>query len=584
MWRPYVASTDPPVLPTGANAADPAAPTQAELSAELRAGVLAGTAAQDLSNTPKDVSAWQEYAADGLRTGWFCLGWDGRVYGPPGVAAATFLANHPVAVNIVEYSYNVQGGSAGTVSGGAYAYPNTGFLWNGYEWFGAYIGRDQDPVDGTMYPFDELPGELVQPCHDGGPGSVSNMCPYGSHTRACGVRRFAFRYDESGPDGEPDDSCASAKNDVCEDGLMWSYYPPGQNPCQPGTDTFDCGWRAPRRVARQLTAASDDCPNRLADVAEEALETCGDHTDFMGFNTRSNVYSTTTLGGMNTCGRGQDDRRCKAASDRMAGIASSETNPELKMDPTEATHRESTIYVGASDPGGCSNTCVWPEGLLSLGGRLKYPPKRSNHFDVALADHPTDPMFYRPASSATDDDHLGTFVLDLTDAELQDPDLDEMRLGPQRICTDGGPGSVRLPLRSPRTMTLRRRHADEPFPDPAYWDTKFGDAIDPADEDIRGHDWGDDPSDSIDVGLVYWEFLCPYGSQCDACGERPPNIHAQVQDEVLQPTGPEIPTCVPEAGEPPPADFECCREETSFSVAGGTAVASEDEVCHLSPD
>ena len=183
--------------------------------------------------------------------------------------------------------------------------------WNRPGYFYQYTSRDAFPST--------VPQSNVEACHDGGPGSVSNMCPYGSHTSACGVRRFAFEYDKSGPDGEPDDSCASAKNGVCEDGLMWSYYPPGQNPCQPGTDTSDCGWRAPRRVARQLTAASDDCPNRLADVSDWAMDTCGDHTDYMGFNPRVAMHSAVDLGQVNTCGRGQDTRRCKAADGHKRG-------------------------------------------------------------------------------------------------------------------------------------------------------------------------------------------------------------------------------------------------------------------------
>ena len=85
-------------------------------------------------------------------------------------------------------------------------------------------------------------------CTDGGPGSIGDECYYGTSS-LCPKRRFAFLPDEAGPD-VPDDSCAvgevtlmdgtthsyGANNDVCEDGLMYSYFAPGRNPCQPNTD------------------------------------------------------------------------------------------------------------------------------------------------------------------------------------------------------------------------------------------------------------------------------------------------------------------------------------------------------------
>ena len=90
-------------------------------------------------------------------------------------------------------------------------------------------------------------------CQDGGPGAVpapsrddedsTAQCYYGTDPN-CGRRRFAFLPEEAGPD-VPDDSCEDtmhfpprygARNGRCEDGLMWSFYPPGDNPCQPNTD------------------------------------------------------------------------------------------------------------------------------------------------------------------------------------------------------------------------------------------------------------------------------------------------------------------------------------------------------------
>ena len=79
-------------------------------------------------------------------------------------------------------------------------------------------------------------------CMDGGPGSSFDLCYYGTDS-ACGKRRFAFELENAGPD-VPDDSCRDpseanaygAANNICEDGLMWSEFAPGKNPCAPNTD------------------------------------------------------------------------------------------------------------------------------------------------------------------------------------------------------------------------------------------------------------------------------------------------------------------------------------------------------------
>jgi len=73
-------------------------------------------------------------------------------------------------------------------------------------------------------------------CWDGGPGSIADpaICYYGTDT-ACGRRRFAFKPEKAGPD-TPDDSCTTALDGECTDGLMWSKLPPGKNTCAPNTD------------------------------------------------------------------------------------------------------------------------------------------------------------------------------------------------------------------------------------------------------------------------------------------------------------------------------------------------------------
>lgn len=90
--------------------------------------------------------------------------------------------------------------------------------------------------------------ETADSCRDGGAGATDDSCYYGTST-GCPKRRFAFLPDEAGPD-VPDDSCVRGTtklmdgtdydygpdNGVCEDGLMFSFFAPGRNPCEPNTD------------------------------------------------------------------------------------------------------------------------------------------------------------------------------------------------------------------------------------------------------------------------------------------------------------------------------------------------------------
>ena len=52
-------------------------------------------------------------------------------------------------------------------------------------------------------------------------GSATSVCLYGTDTKDCGPRMFAFPAADSGPT-VPDDSCATSLNGLCEDGLMYS--------------------------------------------------------------------------------------------------------------------------------------------------------------------------------------------------------------------------------------------------------------------------------------------------------------------------------------------------------------------------
>ena len=122
-------------------------------------------------------------------------------------------------------SGNYEIGSCGRGSG---TFQGVGSLWQNRcacrRSGGPQVGKP--PID-----VDHPPGN----CADGGPGSTDE-CYYG--TDRCGKRRF--RLEDAGPD-VPDDSCvdetgASLAKRRCEDGLMWSIYAPGKNPCAPNTD------------------------------------------------------------------------------------------------------------------------------------------------------------------------------------------------------------------------------------------------------------------------------------------------------------------------------------------------------------
>ena len=161
----------------------------------------------------------------------FCLGWDGFWHDAHGVDTLKIeetydevLAGTKSAIPIIETLGTAQA-APGAMSDGSF--------------------EGGDPPPSTF----RHPQSAM--CLDGGPGSVNNSCPYGSHSYACGHRRFAFRMSEAGPD-VPDDSCyeeltdqstgasyvsAKANNGFCEDQLMWSRMVPGQpGACKPNTD------------------------------------------------------------------------------------------------------------------------------------------------------------------------------------------------------------------------------------------------------------------------------------------------------------------------------------------------------------
>ena len=333
-------------------------------------------------------------------------------------------------------------------------------------------------------------------CLDGGPSSTGDTCYYGTSS-GCPKRRFAFLASEAGPD-VPNDSCESgtttlgdgtswsygASNGVCEDGLMYSIFAPGKNPCQPNTDTTDCGWRMPKRMARITVARSDTCNTNRADSAEVA---CQDFTDDLWNNVdtsdTTHILHTSNTVYMTACGRGTQDSHCTSKSNENVdsnGPGTSQYNNLL--------YRNKTIYV---------NPVMLRSGVsCSLAEKAE--------LDLS--------WFQRTA---------GSDVL-------------------TQVCSDGGEGSLRLPLKVPRQQGSSIAHA-------------------------AGHQ------------MVHYDFICPYGSQPEACPARNLTDFQEIQDELVQPSGPVFTNC----HDPDVADYECCRSETSFRVHGGGGYVgrrnSEDE-------
>ena len=105
----------------------------------------------------------------------------------------------------------------------------------GYSNLSECMSWGQDETGAATF---TITGSSSTVCRDGGAGSETlgiGVCTFGTDTTNCGMRRFAFPADKSGPI-IPDDSCLSAKNQICEDGLLYSKYAPGSNPCEPNTE------------------------------------------------------------------------------------------------------------------------------------------------------------------------------------------------------------------------------------------------------------------------------------------------------------------------------------------------------------
>ena len=79
-------------------------------------------------------------------------------------------------------------------------------------------------------------------CDDGGPGSLYNICEYGSDCADCGARPATGGGGGTAPATICNNSCPHASDGECDDGGPGSLY----NICAYGSDCNDCGARPAR--------------------------------------------------------------------------------------------------------------------------------------------------------------------------------------------------------------------------------------------------------------------------------------------------------------------------------------------------
>ena len=402
-----------------------------------------------------------------------------------------------------------------------------------------YCFEDKDSVTGDDPDTQPFAGETYEECF------------YGTHGM-CAKRRFAFLVEDAGPD-EPEDSCPGNDdngnprigNGVCEDGLMWSFYPPGKNPCAPNTDVTDCGWRMPKRTARVELVQKDTCRAATECDTEECKARCADYSDDSFAHGDPALHrATDAVTGYQACGRGTSTSRCRSAAaakyladmfteplrtsiwwyvgdtpllteNPSASLANAVRGSDGNgtMEYNKNVYHEKTIYV-QSHVNEHQPFCTPPPNIMTgdtgmnsfgaFGESLVYP-YYANSVNVAAAENWVYQWKVWYDKYPTAAENKARWVED--------------------VCSDGGEGSFRVPLHVPYTgLDSTKKH---PF--------------------------------------VHMDFACPYGSQPGVCPDRDMTKFQRTQDDLAQPKGPPFPNCFDEGI----ADFECCHAENSFRIHGG---------------
>lgn len=318
-------------------------------------------------------------------------------------------------------------------------------------------------------------------CRDGGPGSIDAFCYYGTDPVWCGTRPFNFLPEYAGPD-VPDDSCATHNNSICEDGLMWSKQAPGRNECAPNTDVTDCGWRMPKRMARVGIGRESTC---LTSCSEELVSANGSFTD-----------------GTEVCPGG-----CSDKTDYVL--------PPLTPAGKSRLDDSNTYSSAWCGRGTQTSACqrVSDADMLPHHSDMFGSFSRNYHFLMDPEYH--ERVLYVQANN------IGKSSCDIPDNLFDDGD------GPDVVCSDGGVGSHRVLLKTPK------RKSDQT---------------------------------NVDLRFLHADFMCPYGSQPGVCPNRTLSTFQEVQDELEQPSGPGFPSCF----DTDVPDYECCRSEHTFRITGRT--------------
>ena len=307
----------------------------------------------------------------------------------------------------------------------------------------------------------------------------------------------------------------------------------------------DCGWRPPKRPVRVGTNSNlDTCDvpavafnptsDNDAQYAHDAL--CSDFSDDLLHNQDLQLRpGSTSANGGEQCGRGTQTATCKTVADRTI---------EARLRTTQATglfYEKDRLAVETRD--GAAGTLAYVNHRyhekaayinpnLAGQGACASPFNMLHNSDGHLVRPRMYPAHNRAMDSPLVDEYTVWFNKGVGNS-YGNVLRDNMRLWVKEVCSDGGEGSVRVPMQ---------------------FDVSNIDAGSAANADTK----------------FFYDFACPYGSQPEACPARDGlREYQQTMDELEQPSGPAFANCFDEDV----PDFECCHAAHEFRIHGGGGLA-----------
>jgi len=331
----------------------------------------------------------------------------------------------------------------------------------------------------------------------------------------------------------------------------------------------DCGYRPTKRPTRVgQVIAKDDC--KYTGIRNNSNVECIDYSDDIFHGKDIHISGTQ---GLKECGRGTQTQGCQLAADAevllrvgssdLLDSQSAQPLPFIIWNPTSsginyladkiaanvwrskgqehvgneqgtiayASHRyhEKVVYMNPNLAG--MSQCVSPPNMLhdESGNlvRLNVESVLSTNDDFKQKDDGKR-IWTIPAPRSLSDGAPTVWFKDGTGVDADAVLVDNLRLWPKSICSDGGEGSVRVPFHFGSIPVSGAHYATT--------DTKF-----------------------------FYDFGCPYGSQKGVCPDREGlDQYQKTMDELDQPSGPAFSNCF-DVDVP---DFECCRAETSLRIHG----------------